>query len=820
MKSVESGEQEDSLLGGSVHSNTHIRRHRTGNHCPAGKYLLVVITSLIGLVILVGTFCFRSGDTTTMVKRDQGSDGDSITLGEIVSNALIPSLVDGQWISDHEFMHIEQCSQIENCKLSLVINDMTVLSNTVVHRLYTNDTYGHTYDISSDGRFLLTSANRKSMFRYSSTADYFFLNLTSKEHVAIGPSDQHYIRFAAFGPRGTQMVFGRAGDLHYKRSMREKETTILNSVSTGPGRGFSMSNGIPDWMYEEEILRRDRSFWFSPSGSRLAFLSIDNSAVPVASVLHVGHETARESEHLTFSYPRPGEPIPVTSLWVSDLDSDGYETVPIPAPREMESGQCYFTGAVWADDNRLLVSWMSRNQTKSYLMSCSLSTSVRRSFQSHSTQPCMYVLKEESNGMWTDPIIPVPSSDGLEIAVIQQNEGSDSHEIAVLDFRENHNIVTRADLDVTKVHAFNAGHVYFEAVPEDFPRTKHVYQASSRGYDVRCLTCQFRGCDYNDAVFSGEGSFFLHRCLGPAFPFAQIIDATTGLSKAILQDNQELKERLSKKTTLTSHVFEVPVTEFWNASLKLYSRTESWVSGNKYPLLLHLYNAPESVWVTEKHTSLEDPFGVFMSQAEHVIFGKMDVRGSGNQGLSRLREIQGKLGEVEVADILTVIRYIKEHLPQVDPKRIAVYGTSYGGFATLRALMRDQDSLIACGVAIAPVVDWRLYDAFYSEKYLSSPAVHQELYYKSSVLEHVGQLKGKKLMIAHGSYDDNVHIENSLKLVKKMVDEGIEHTFLVLPDEVHYLRNPNMKLHLLQSVHKFLKHECFPEKHHSHLHHH
>ena len=813
------GGQEDSLLRGDL-LNVNTKRHNSTSLCSGRVSVICIITCIASLVALVGICVFQSEGSNDIFKHDEDSPGNRVTLQEIVAGSLVPSLWSSKWISDHEFAHVDPCSEEADCAFSFTVTDVSDSRESVIFKLYNNNTYGHTYEISSDRKFLLAYANRKSLYRFSSTADYFFFNLTSKEHVAIEPSDQHDIRFAAFGPRGTQMVFSRAGDLHYKRSLNGGDSVILNGMPSGPGRGVSITNGAPDWMYEEEILKTDRSFWFSPDGSRLAFLSVDGSAVPVASVLHVGHRAAQDSQHLSFTYPKPGGPIPAASLWVADLDTDAFDMVRVPGPREVEIGGGYFTGAVWADDNRLLVSWMNRNQTKAYLVSCSFLANVHDTNKSESRQHCKYILEEESSGLWTEPIVPVPCKDGSKIAVKQQNEGTDSHEIVVMDFEENHHAITQFDLDVTKVHAFTDGYVYFEAVPEKSPRSKHVYQARSRGFDVRCLTCQFDGCGYNEAVFSPAASFYLHRCFGPVFPFSQVVDVTTGLSKVVIEDNQALKERLSGETNLTSHVVEIPVTDFWNASLKLFYRAGTWESGKKHPLLLYLYNAPETVSVTDKHVSLEDPFGTFMSRADHVIFGKMDVRGSGNQGLSRLREIYTKLGDVEVTDILTVVRYIIEHVPQVDPAKIALHGTSYGGFVTLRTLMQDRDSLVACGVAVAPVVDWRLYDAFYSEKFLLSPVGNPELYQRSSVLENESLLKGKKLMIAHGSSDDNVHIENSLKLVQKLVTKGIEHTFLLLPDEVHYLRNRNMKLHLFESIRKFLKHECFADEKHSHSHHH
>lgn len=215
----------------------------------------------------------------------------------------------------------------------------------------------------------------------------------------------------------------------------------------------------------------------------------------------------------------------------------------------------------------------------------------------------------------------------------------------------------------------------------------------------------------------------------------------------------------------------------------------------KYPVIVYLYNGPHLQLVRNAFPASRNLWYEYLAQHGYVVF-TMDGRGSSNRGLKFEQAPFGKLGTVEMQDQLKGVDYLKS-LSFVDANRMGVHGWSYGGFMTTSLMMRHPD-VFKVGVAGGPVIDWMMYEVMYTERYMDSPEKNKAGYDGNNLLNHVGGLKGKLLMI-HGADDDVVVWQHSMKLIKKSVDMGKQIDYFVYPGHQHNVRGKD-RVHLMQKI--------------------
>jgi len=221
-------------------------------------------------------------------------------------------------------------------------------------------------------------------------------------------------------------------------------------------------------------------------------------------------------------------------------------------------------------------------------------------------------------------------------------------------------------------------------------------------------------------------------------------------------------------------------------------------SGKRYPVFFEHYGGPTGQQVSKGWTSALDEALV----AKGYIVFVIDNRGSPNRGVEFEKQIYRSMGGVEVEDQKAGALYLKS-LPFVDPKKIAIYGWSYGGYMTLKQLEADP-GLYGAGIAGAPVTKWELYDTAYTERYMGTPSVDAAAYAKSDALADAGQISDP-LLIVHGMSDDNVFFENSSELIAKLQHENVPFEMMLYPGETHRSGTPKMLAHRWNSILGFLR---------------
>jgi dipeptidyl-peptidase-4 len=223
----------------------------------------------------------------------------------------------------------------------------------------------------------------------------------------------------------------------------------------------------------------------------------------------------------------------------------------------------------------------------------------------------------------------------------------------------------------------------------------------------------------------------------------------------------------------------------------------------KYPVLIYVYGGPGSqtvvnAWDTDsRHRQL---WHKMLTQNGYIIF-TVDNRGTGGRGKDWMKVVYRQLGEAEVQDQIAGVQYLRK-LPYVDSTRIGIWGWSYGGYMTSMCILKGADYFRA-GIAVAPPTDWRDYDSIYTERYMGKPQDNTEGYIASSAITHAKDLKGKLLLI-HGTSDDNVHLSNSMQLVYAFQIAHVTFDVMVYPRELHHIDDHDARLHLFSSMSKYV----------------
>uniref|UniRef100_A0A3P9DMN5 Uncharacterized protein n=1 Tax=Maylandia zebra TaxID=106582 RepID=A0A3P9DMN5_9CICH len=555
------------------------------------------------------------------------------------------------------------------------------------------------------------------------------------------------LQYASWGPQGNQLAFVFDGDIYYKPSVTSEPLRL-----TSTDQEQYVVNGLSDWTYEEEVLLQYAAHWWSVDGARLAYLSINNSVTPVMEITHfLG---GLYPSNVLFPYPKAGSSIPSVSLFVVNLYGPAH-TLEMMPPDSLRARDNYISMVTWISSTRLAVRWLNRAQNQSVLCVCEATTGAC------SEQTPDTGLKRS---IW-------PFTDGsVFYTILPAKQGARG------EFRHI------------------AGLLAIPSVPPRFLTSGSwdvtvLSTVCGAGANTRqCITCNLiDGCRFYKAVFSPNQTHFTLYCLGKS-PTHVHIYTHTGLHCSdryvVLEDNSRLSKALEDK--------RLPETLF---------RTLS-ISPHLLILFLLLFRdgIPGSQSVTEEF-ALDWP-QVFSSM-HNVALARVDGRSGVGRGQKTTAVDPRKLGSMRVKDYLAVIELLMQ-LPYIDDRRMALYGKAFGGYLTLK-MLAATDKLFQCSAAVAPITDFRLYSAAFSERYLGLPAKEEHAYLTASMLEEVNKLKDENFLILHGTADARVHFQHSAELLSRLVKVEANYSLQLYPDEGHILREPRSIKHFQRTVVNYLQ---------------
>jgi dipeptidyl-peptidase-4 len=519
-------------------------------------------------------------------------------------------------------------------------------------------------------------------------------------------------RHPAFSPDGKRIAFTREADLYAIKLDSNEEVRLTDTGCD------SVLNGILDWVYMEELFTRGnkRAFYWSPDSERLAFLQIQESPVPEVPIVD-WMETHPETEMQR--YPMAGDPIPVVRVGIVRADEGTLTWADVDTGDDSYIARLYWLG----DSRGVAIEKLNRAQDKLTLMFADAETGG------------ISVVFDETDKTWVNvsylkhfyekkrQFIWGSERSGHQHLYLYNMDGSLVREL------------TRGDWEVTSLDGVNEkkGRVYFTA-NESNVLERHLYEVSDKGGEVRQITS---GEGTHLVTMSPDNKYFIDKFESERRPRVVSVRSVKGEKLFQIADRQtpELAD------------MERPLPEFFKfksaAGIDYYCSITKPTGFNrleKYPVIVYVYGGPHAQ-VVRRRWSSSGLWHSFMADKGYIIFS-LDNRGSYGRGKKWEDWIWKQLGRYELDDQIAGVEYLST-LPYVDTNRIGIWGWSYGGYMTLMALFKAPN-VFAAGVSVAPVTDWRLYDAIYTERYMKLPTDNEEGYETSSPIGFVDDFQGNR----------------------------------------------------------------------------
>ncbi len=577
----------------------------------------------------------------------------------------------------------------------------------------------------------------------------------------------------AFSPDGSKLAFVRGNNLGFVDLASREERMLTRDGSS------DLLNGKLDWVYQEEVYGRGnfRAFWWSPDSKRLAFLQLDESAVPKYTIADdIPYRPLVEQT----VYPKAGDPNPKARLGVVGVDSEGPAFVPWGDYTGIDT---LIVAVGWTRDSAHVVfSVQDREQTWLDLrLAPANATASRR-------------LLRETTPAWVDNHgLPSWLGDG---SFLWFSEASGFKHL--YHHRPDGTLVgavTKGEWEARTLHGVDErkGIVYFSGTARS-PIGQDVYRV---GLDGNGLALLSQAPGTHDAVFNPSFTRYLDAWSDVVTPPKLRLHRADGSLQRVVDDNPV---RVLSELALSSPEFLQVTTRDGFVMEAMMIRPPGFDPKRKYPVLQHAYAGPHAQTVRDKWGGTTYLFHQMLAQ-KGVLVWMCDNRTASGKGARSVWPAYKRLGELELRDIEDGIAWLKSR-PYVDPDRIGLSGWSYGGVITGYALTRSKT--FAMGIAGAPVTDWRSYDSIYTERYMRLPANNPEGYQKASLRAGAAHLTGK-LLLLHGSIDDNVHLQNTLQLAYDLQNAGRAFRMMIYPKSRHSISEPLLTRHLRATMLAFIE---------------
>jgi len=554
----------------------------------------------------------------------------------------------------------------------------------------------------------------------------------------------------------------------------------LVSAAGGEARAFTtggteeVRKGELDWVYPEELDSKT-AYWWSPDSSSIAYLEMDERAV----TRYPTQDFSSVPPELDWArYPQAGGVNPIVHVYAAALAGG--------AARLMDTGaetDIYLPRVDWLPDGkRLAIQRLNRAQNALELLFAEAASGTAR------------VILKESDLYWiniSDDLYFF--SDGKRFLWSSERSGFRHLYLYNVDGTQEAQH-THGDWAVMGVVSVDeAGKTIYFTATEKSPTERHLYRVKLDGSGFARIT---REDGTHSIHFSPAGNAFVDTYSHTAAPPRQDLLRADGTRIAALNENKvaELAEyKLSpvEFTTVTTH-----------DGVKLNAmliKPPNFDPARKYPVLVYTYGGPHAQVVLNAWGNTNFLWHQLMAQKGYVIFA-VDNRGSWGRGHAFETPIHLHMGRQELADQRDGVAWLRSQ-SWVDPARIGIWGWSYGGHMTLH-LMFEAGDLFKAGFSGAPVTDWRQYDTIYTERYMSRPQENAEGYLDSSPITHAEGLRGK-LLIAHGTGDDNVHFANTMALINELTAKGKYAEVAFFPGRGHPVSDPPARIVLFRRITQF-----------------
>ncbi len=638
------------------------------------------------------------------------------------------------------------------------------------------------YAWSADGKRLLIFTNTRKVWRQNTRGDYWVLDLDGgRLHQLGGGAPEATLMFAKFSPDATRVAYVRANNLYVERLADGVITALTTDGSE------TTINGTSDWVYEEELGVRDGFRW-SPDGRRVAYWQFDTTGVGVFSLINTTDTLYPVVTRIP--YPKAGSTNSAVRIGVVGAEGGTTRWIKTPGdPRDT-----YLARLDWVDPGTVAIQQLNRLQNQhDFLLGDAATGEVRRVFRDQSTT-------------WVDVDEVRWVAGGAAFLWVSERDGW-QHVYRVPREGGNPTLVTRFDADVIGVAGIDepGGWLYVLASPQNATQA-YLYRArlDGTGAPERVTPADQPGSHGYSLAPGGRMAFHTYSRFD-RLPSMDVVALPDHHSLRPLTDTAAVSEKVAPLLS--------PAAEFFTLDIGGGVSLDGWMlkpstfdPARRYPVIVHVYGEPAGQTVTDRWGGGRMLFHRALAEAGYVVVS-VDNRGTpAPKGAPWRKVVYGTVGDLSSKEQAAAVRALAAKHAFIDAGRIGVWGWSGGGSNTLNAMFRFPD-VFHVGVSVAPVPDQRLYDTIYQERYMGTPQGNAEGYRIGSAINFAEGLQGK-LLLVHGSGDDNVHYQGTEQLVNRLVALGKPFDQMLYPNRTHSIsEGPGTTPHVYQLIARyFLQH--------------
>jgi dipeptidyl-peptidase 4 len=626
------------------------------------------------------------------------------------------------------------------------------------------------YSFSADGSRLLLFTNSARVWRQNTKGTFYVWELAGKRLVPVSALPG-YQQFAKFSPDGRMVGFVRDNNLY----VTDLATGAEKALTTDGGE--NVINGTSDWVYEEELDLRDAFRW-SPDGRRIAFWRFDQTAIRPFYL--VDHDSLYPAL-VPVRYPKAGTTNSTVKIGVTEVASGRTSWVDLGADKDI-----YVAAMDFADSpTELWLTRLNRHQNRLDLLLADATSGATR------------VIMSDSDSAWVDANRPRWMAGGKQFLLVSERDGYDQ----VYLFNRDGSLVRRVTpggWDVFEVVGVDEqSKVLYFTGAIDGPLARPLLRI---GLDGKSLTRISTEPGTHGVQFDPTFRLYVDTYSRAGVPPVETLRRADGTLVRSVAGNLALVRKVDALRLRPPEFLKVPTPDGTVLNAWMI-KPRDFDPAKHYPLLLFVYGGPGSQTVTDAWGGAQYLWHQMLAQDGYLV-ASVDNRGTGGRGAKFMKLSYLHLGRYESADQIAAARWFSQQ-PFVSADRIGIWGWSYGGYMTSRTVFLGG-GLFKAALAVAPVTDWRFYDTIYTERYMRTPQENQAGYDESASLTYADSLKSSFLLV-HGTGDDNVHFQNSERLVERLEAANKQFDMRIYPNKTHSIAGGNTRENLYGFFTSWLK---------------
>ncbi|HFA49283.1 MAG TPA: S9 family peptidase [Bacteroidetes bacterium] len=642
---------------------------------------------------------------------------------------------------------------------------------------------------------VLIYTNSKRVWRQKTRGDYWLLDLQSKSLQQLGrgrPASS--LMFAKLSPDGLWAAYVSERNVY----VEELSSGAIKKLTDTKGTK-KLINGTFDWVYEEEFLCRDGFRW-SPDSKRIAYWQID--ANQIRDFYMVNNTDSIYSRIIPVEYPKVGFPPSPARVGAVDISSGKTQWMDVPGDPQ----QHYIIRMEWTPDGRsIILQQLNRKQNQSLLMLCNPKTGTAKTVYKEKDEAWVSTVSEWANSAvgwdWINK--------GKDFVWLSEKDGW-RHLYRVSVDGKNEKLLTPGKQDVVSVELIDDKNkvIYYISTPANKATQRYLYRVGLDGREPPKMLSPVSMSGSHSYAISPTGEYAKWRFSNY---FTQPMTAWV-----TLPDHKPLKGEDNLKKKYDPSQREAANVEYFKVKTEDGVEMDAWMrkpnnfdESKKYPIIFYFYGEPAGTTVRDAWGNASNFIYDGDLAQDGYITVSLDNRGTpAPKGRAWRKAIYRNIGQVNIRDQAMGAKEIIKR-PYVDPERVGVWGWSGGGSSTLNCMFQYPD-IFTVGVAIAPVTSSLFYDNIYTERYMGLPQENMGDYLAGAAITHAKNLKGK-LLLVHGTTDDNVHFQNSEALVNELVKHNKQFQYMAYPGRSHSLvEGEGTFRHLSTMVSAFMRANCPP----------